>query len=725
MANQYTKLFIENKPVDLFVDESGTPELPLSVNRLVNDSKGSTRGDYSRASITIPASKTNVAILGLSNSFKSFRLEIDGQPVPFQGTAQTRRVQTKSNGYGDIQYKYELNLTAANGSWLIKLGNTKLSELTNEVIEWDITNVTLGFFSFPNVRNWAFGLIKWKEWENSKGTVGSDFHYMPSVEESTPLLYIRPLIIAAFNSIGYTVISDYLDTDEGSKLVIATPLNDKMPKGYNDEYLNTKVALTTPYTFALPIPNKFPFDVITKAAPSTLTAYDVATYKYEAPLSGYYSVSIDALFSNTPPPAGTFGFLVALQVNGTPVSPAIGFGFSSILSVPYPAGERLKAEGVVFVNEGDTISWLLQASAGIIIDEANGSFVGEATREFGMPINFKYLLDNLGFVDMLSGLKAIKNLSFETNEEARTVTIEPKDGYINTNREEGTSQEKEGFYKNLQKDYTQLIDREKTSNVNFPEFENVNIFKYKSDQEETTEWIEGNNVQGVYEARFNLDSGSIQSNTKTIEVPFFAKTIHVLDIQAKYPDTNVDPQFPLIYPQNYVLDPTATEADYNKSPRIMYHAGQRFGALEGVDGYIELFGQQGTQTRVPATFMVNYNDQSGLDPNLGFNSAIINGIKSMGQLEKCYLKELARKKKAQLKDSYVKFNSIDNQNFSFRIKAMISNQRYVVQELKSYNPLRDNPTQFFFFLDAYPTQEDVNNIQDNGLIPVVSLLTTV
>ena len=100
----------------------------------------------------------------------------------------------------------------------------------------------------------------------------------------------------------------------------------------------------------------------------------------------------------------------------------------------------------------------------------------------------------------------------------------------------------------------------------------------------------------------------------------------------------------------------------------------------------------------------------------GSQSALEKQIETVSQV---------RKKKGEVYNAYVKFNSIDNSNFSFRLKAFKHGQRYVVQELKGYNPLKDAPTQFYFFLDAYPTQTDVQNIQDNGLLPVVSLLTTV
>jgi hypothetical protein len=724
MANQYTKLFINNTEIDLFTDERGTPQLPLNVNRLVNDLKGSVRGDYSRVSITVPATKINISVLGKSKAFKPFRIQVDGQP-DFNGTAQVRRIQNQSNSYADIDYKYEINLISNNSSWQVLLGNTYLSELTTEAVDWNGANVAAGFLSEPNVRNWAFALIKWKQWENSKGT-GTDFHFMPSVTETTPLLYIRPLIHAAFNSIGYTLNSEYLDTDEGSKLVIDTPLFDKMPNSFNDQYLNTSVSLSAPVTFT-GAENKLPCDVVDSFAPNNPTAYNTTSFQYTAPLTGYYTVDVEVLFNAIAPPTPQYSFIVLLQVNGVVAVPSIGFGYTNVGSgaVPYPAGVRARGNmGVVFANAGDTISYFMNSSPSLTIDEAKMTFTGEAVREFGMPIDFKYLLGKLKALDLILGLKVVKNLCFQTDEDSKTVTIEPKDGYINTARIGNVSETKEGFYKEQQKDYTQLVDYSKPSNTEYPEFEAVNIFKYKSDSDPTIEWVEGENELAIYEARFNLGEDFTQSTEKTIEVPFFAKTIHVTDFQAKYPNTDIDPQFPLIYNQNYVLDPTAIEADYNKTVRLFYHAGQRFGDLEGVDGYIELNEAQGLQTRVPATFMVNYNDTTGLDPNLGFNTEIINGIKSMGQLEKCYLRELKRKKDGELYNAYIKFNSIDNRNFSFRIKAYKNGQKYVVQELKGYNPLVDSPTQFYFFLDVYPTQEDVNNIQNNSLLSIVSLLTT-
>ena len=83
MANQYTKLIINGLEVDLFDSE----ELPLNITKRVNNIDGKVQGDFSRASVTVPATKTNINILGQTRAFYPFRIEVDGAPS-FSGTAQ-------------------------------------------------------------------------------------------------------------------------------------------------------------------------------------------------------------------------------------------------------------------------------------------------------------------------------------------------------------------------------------------------------------------------------------------------------------------------------------------------------------------------------------------------------------------------------------------------------------------------------------------------------------
>ena len=287
MANQYTKLFINNQEIDLFKAE----ELPLNITKRVNNIEGEIQGDYSRASVSVPATSTNALILGDSRRFFDFRIEVDGQPS-FNGTARVRKGKTFSQGYAAIKETFEINLISNNSSWFVQLGETMLSDLIDLIVDFTQANILTGFVSDPSLRQHGFTFIKLKEWENSISTPPS-IRYLPSVFESTPVLYVKPLIEEAFNSIGYTIQSDFFDTDMFKKLVLPTFLPDKMPSGYNEKYLNTKVSMAAPSIFP---PGAFAvilFDTIDQAAPASPTAYNPVTGVYTCPLAGYYEIILE------------------------------------------------------------------------------------------------------------------------------------------------------------------------------------------------------------------------------------------------------------------------------------------------------------------------------------------------------------------------------------------------------------------------------------------------
>jgi hypothetical protein len=719
MANQYTKLFINNQEIDLFKAE----ELPLNITKRVNNIEGEIQGDYSRASVSVPATSNNVLILGDSRQFFDFRIEVDGQPS-FNGTARVRKGKTFSQGYAAIKETFEINLISNNSSWFVLLGETMLSSLTDLVVTFSQANILAGFVSDPSLREHGFTFIKLKEWLHPVG-VAPNIRYQLSLLEATPVLYIKPLIEKAFNSIGYTIQSDFFDTDMFKKLVLPTFLPKKMPFGYNEKYLNTKVSHTAPFTINA-VANPFIYDTIDQAAPQNPTAYNTLTGKYTCPVDGYYEIIISWTFGS-PFVIGPGDSLIAvLNINGLPTNPLVGFGWPQ-LGGQYPANETLTASTIVLANAGDTISTVIGVgtAAVIPIDKAEMIINGEAIIKEGVDIDFKFLLENYSFRNFFSGIIAMFNLSIETNEVAKVVTIEPKDNYFNTSRTPTTTEIKEGFYGNTQKDYSQLIDYSKSGSFDFPEMEGSFNYTFVSDSDPTADFVEGINDFKIYEARFLMGEGSNPTKIKSKEIPFFAKTIHVSDFEATAPDSNAVPQFALIYPTNFILDPTATEERTDIKPRILYFAGQRTGGnFPESDGYIELFEAIGVLTPNPISFMVNYTDRTGLDPNLGFDTQIINGASSSGLLQKFYLQELTRNNIAELRKNYVQFNSIDYLNFTHRTKAFIDGERYIVQTLEGFNPLKDAPTQFVFYKDEFPDSDNILQIQNSPLLGVVTLLSS-
>ena len=717
MPNAYTKLFIDNQEIDLYKAD----ELPLNITKRVNSIDGEVQGDFSRTSVTVPRTKNNKAILGDTRAFRIFRIEVDGQPS-FNGIAKVRRGNTYAQGSASIKETYDINLVSNNSSWFALLGDSFLSEFTDLVVNFDEAEILLGFIADPANIDYGFTFVKLKEWANSTGA-GTTLRYQLSLYESTPLLYIKPLVLAAFASIGWTVNSDFFDTDYGKKLTMPTFLPEKMPKEYNDEYLNTSVSISAPLVLPAGTAATLIYDVIDVAAPSNPIAYNVATGIYTCPLDGYYEITIEVEIPAAPVPIFDNEYGGGAFHNGVSLAP---YGRVHFKFPDYPGGQTLSVTYIVFANKNDTIetghAWLsAPAGASLTLDAARMTITGEATSVQGMPIDFKFLLTQYKFKDFIKGLICMHNLTFESDDVARTVTIEPKDLYLNQTRTPTTSELKEGFYRSDPKDYSKLIDKSKKGNYKFLSVAGTHVYKYASDSDETADWIEGINDLKIYEARFKMSSGANAASVKTKEVPFFAKTIHLLDSLARFPDTEISPQFPLVYPQNEVLDPTATDQRYDIQPRIFYFAGQRADTYR--DGEIELLEFPSVNTKNPVAFMVNYNDISGLDPNMGFNNVIINGYESKGLLQRYYLQELARLDRGKTKGNYVKFNSIDYLNFTFRTKAFIDGLRFIVQTLEGFNPLIDAPTNFVFLEDKFPDSDDVDNIENSGLKGVVTTFT--
>lgn len=725
--NQYTKLIIDSIEVDLYDVET----LPLAIVKRINNLDGDVQGDFSRVSVKIPATKKNVNLLGRSRALFPFRIEVDGSPN-FSGLAQCRRGKTMSIGYGSIEENYELNLISNNSTWFNLLGNTLLSDCTDIVEPWDVTRVSFGW---SGGGDYAFMLIKWREWETWTGS-----YYGIKYQESTPGLFIVPLIRNAFAIIGYTVESDFLDTTDIKKLILPTPIPKKLGADYSAKYMDVSVSLSAPITITAGTVGKFPFDIIDSVNPQNPLCYDTVTFEYTVPQTGYYQIDLLMTFSGVVP-VGNYLFVALVFVNGIGVSPGVGLGFDSPNS-NYPLNSSpVRGTGVVYVQAGDIIhieyfcGIPLTISQNIDILTATMSITGEATKEWGMPIDFKFLLKDWRFLDMLIGLKTIFNLAFETNENTRTVRIEPLDRhrnkckYISNSNPTSIDETIEGFYKDSEtKDYSQLIDYDKEGKFDLEPTDGVHRFKWKDAGDETEEWVQGVNDLKIYDANYLMGNGADLAEENDWEVPFFVKTIHVLDVQARYPNTIIIPQFPLIYPKNYVLDPTAVEADadFDIEPRLMFHMGRRvFLDTDVSDGLFELYDDATLigPSYVPATFMVNYNDTTGLDPSLSFANEIINGVTVTGLLQNYHLQNTLRQEVGEIRENYVRFNSIDNNNFTFRIKAIIDSQKYVVQEIEGFNPLTDSPTNFKFYLDIHPTELDVMNIQNTPLKGVVSLLS--
>ena len=716
----YNKILIDGQPVDLFEDQENN----FLLDRIIEDLDGSTRGDYSLSELQIPKTKNNDSIIKEAGVFMSIIATANGLQT-FRGLATLVRVDHNLKPYGLTRAKsYRLELTSSNSSWIQLLQNTTLSELTDTKISFTSGNVQIGTQAAPQIRDYAFGFIKWKEWENNNGQTGADFLYTPSFTEATPLLYIAPLVRAGFAKAGYNIVSDWLDSETIQKRVIDVPLPDKMPQAYNEAYTNT-AAISNGFTFLTGTSGNIPCDVITKTPIENPTAYNNSTYEYTVPYDGFFEMKLSATFGATPPPETTYFWFASPQLNGTSLTnDPIGYSYTpnplSFPNRPFIPNGTYTESVIVSASAGDVLTWEFLAGGTNTMLSALVEFNGEAAKQTGLSIDFKYFLTEDLFLDMLSGLKAAYNLSFETNENTKTVYLEPSDGNILVNQTLGITEYKEGLYKSNTKNYDSLIDLSKRSYEDYTIAPKVRKLKWEFDQDPTADALnEGSGLQ-VYEATFTSGLESATGQEDFVVVPYFAACLHVLDIETRHPESSKTPQFPLIYSQDYFEDPTSTSANYNTRRHHMHFEGIR---PSGQDGYFEVL--EWGKFPVPALFMVNSNaDNPALSPNLGFSDFTTSGGTSIGLARRYYLQSLERTEKSAVRNCFVFFNQVDNINFSFQKKAYLEGIKYIIQKIKSFNPDSDDSVNFLFLEDKVPDGSTLDKKTDSLLNPIVSLNVT-
>ena len=684
----YNTITIDAKELELYEDS-------LKGLNLINRSlsiDNQTVGGYSRTTLVVPATKANRATFNGNNEVYDIVFKASSQSI-LKGTAFVNKVNYKASSYGLSEDSFELNIVLGNANWILKLKGVALSELTNEVITWNEPNVNKGFISEPSTRNWAFALIKYKEWKNNKGT-GTDFHYMPSVKESTPCLYVKPLIKEAFKKAGYKILGSFFESEEFSKLILPVPLPHKMPLSYGEKYANINLSLN-PNTTISYSRGGFPTVVLLNGNPVIVQAlplvfpnfqyapnavglmYDTTTGEYTAQVAGYYEVA--ASFKLPSPFAMDNNSIFAVQASVNNVLlPRAWMIMLNESGYPQNLIGRVRGSQLVFLNQGDilTISLAYKNNIDIDILECDIEIKAEAVNSFGSIIDFKYLLSDLYAIDLINLVQKMYNLSIFPDNDARTVFIAPQDLYTETSTALNSVTPKEGFLKSATIDRTSKVELTKGAKEIASPMRQPILFQYKTNEGATEKYINESNAVDLYSCLYT-PLGRLLSKESIKVTAQGEYTIHTMDLQAKYPNESITPQFPLIYPQNYILDPTATAADNQIELRILYHAGQRKGILTGVDGYIELFEAQGLKTPVPATFMINYNDESGKDVNLGFNTVEFNGNRVQGLFEKYHAKKTKRQTSKSILQCTFRLSFLDKQNFTPRNRIHISGKNYV------------------------------------------------
>jgi len=698
----YRKLIIDGIETDLPTDFN--PSLTYEINE-----DGVIVAARAKRSIRLPATTTNDALFEdwgaiatlnpNATVFKDFVFETGGVTL-FAGKAQIQSSDVVSARYRFKASGYDVDLYGTNADWFFLLKDTLLRDLTYTDKIYNSAAVITGWVADYDLGDESgFTLVKWKEWATA-GQV--------DIDEFTPYLFIRSILDKAFDSIGYTILSDFFDTDNFKKLILLAPLPDLYPAEFSADYLNVSLAQPAANISSIGVFYLFPLQPV---VPNISNPYNAGTGFYTAPFSGYYEVELTANVVST---IGTWGFDAFVSINSTLV-PIIGgeqIDFPGVSSGNATSSTR---SNVFFLNAGDTLSFLhiISASDPSTTFEFTMNIVGEAETAFGSLIAFRYLLQDWKVSDFIKGLQQMFNLRFEADVERQTIRIEPADNYLMRTRPT-PEQVYTGFYTDNQTDLTQNLDLsvegKQYSENNQPQ---ATILQYITEGE-TDEFVDENNVLGFFAAQYTLPANKYNTKVETKENPFFAKTISTIDNELRDPTSLVEVQLPLIYPQNYILDPTATEANYQVQPRILYSPGVR-----GSNGYVN-YSFLGAPYPYPFAFMTNYN--SPRDWSISFANETVQGQQVTGLLDAFYLQDFARKRIAKRLEIAYFWDSLQMLALSFRNKIVLDNVEYILQKIDGYKPLEDSSTRTVLIKDQSPEQEDADAITGGLVVGIANLV---
>jgi len=709
----YRRLTIDGTVVDL-------PQSGLTYSLVYEvDDEGFVSGAYSKRSIDLPSTGVNDALFedwyaaGTNNeltapTLKPFVFE-DGGVQILSGQAELQSAVLMSDRYRYKARNYKVDLYGTNADWTIRMKDLKIRDLDFTPAVLDTVTVLSGWNATYDTGDYfGFTLIKWKEW-NTAGEVG--------IDEFTPFLFIRSIIDKAFDTIGYTLSSSFFDSDIFKRMILPLPMPERYPEEFSQDYINVELEEPGTSTSAVGLSYVFP----NYQQPNLSTPYNPTTGYYTCPFTGYYQVTLSADITST---SGTWSLVIGAVVNATPLNTVFianqGLGFGDFLFPTSGSQSGSLIYPVIYLAAGDTISLtnLFGGTDPANIYKFNMNIIGEAEYAFGSILQFKYLTKNWKVLDLIKGLQHMFNLRFEANPQAGTLKIEPADPYLyrqDTAPSTVPQTLETGFYQVPKFDSTQTLDLEVDAElINVNDIDENTIFSYITDSP-SEEAAETDEPLGIFSAQYALPQDRFNEKTTTIENPFFAKTVHTNDRSIQGVTAITSLQIPLIYPQDYQLDPTATEIDSDIQPRVLYFVGYR--GLQK-DSTVNYNFTSGVDLAPPLSFMVNYNNAA--DFQIGFGREFIEGQQVPGLFEAFWLQEYARKRIGKRLEAYMFWDLLTINSLSFQNKLLIDGLEWVLQKIDGYSAQSDSSTKTILLMEQGPTDVDLSNTTYSNILGIIN-----
>jgi hypothetical protein len=695
------KIYIDNQVVDLPVNDLN---LNLTYSLKDRDGFAVNTGSRSEYSFEFPSTHNNDLIFSrfydVSEETQNKQvlltasIEVNGLPF-FSGLAQLTSTTIEADLFYWKGQTYKVSFYGNNVDWVAQLKNKYLYQYDYGTHVFD-SGTVLSSFSNVYTDIYKYILIKWKDW-----TVSGEVQW----SELTPALFVKAILDRIFSDIGYTYQSNFFSLDSAERLIMPIPLGEKIDDPqYAEDYLN--VVLTEPGTtneYFNPSPPYLvtPYLFPNVVQPNLATPYNIGTGFYTVPVSGYYYVRINVNVNSTG--FHRSWFQAVINNNPTNLINNSDILFGGLFAPYFGSASASKESDIVFLNAGDTISLALANSEvppgqNLTTWDYSLEIYGEAIVSSGLTINFGYFINKeWNSLDFIKGLAHAFNLTFQTDVDNRTVTIEPADTYLNQSRPAVQNNE-QGFYETTISDLTEDVDLIKGGEVySRSDINQLVKFTWQYDSNDPTlEALNGIEAVALHQSRFTFIQNRFQKDEDVIENPFFSTTLVIADSTIQGANTTKTPMIPIIWSQNYLENTISIEANYDIMPRLL--------ATDKTDpdynGTININdGSTVNEYDTPVAYMVDYNNTTGDFISLSFGSETVNGFYIKGLLERFYLQEFIRRQAGKEVECYIFWDALMIRQLDFRKRVNIHGDNYILQEINSFSVTSNESTKTYLIYD--------------------------
>ena len=697
------KLFIGGQEVDLNQDEVNVT-IDYSIE---NIDLGNISGAHSKRNVTLPATKTNVSIFQnitdagaiVTNAYKllSARLEADGVPI-LTGKARLEGADLQAINSGFLASSFKVSLIGNNADWFADVGNILVRDLGWDDIEINTANVKTNYD--PLTSEHCYILMKWKAWQNETYIVNN---------EMTPAIFIWQILEKAFLNRGYQLNSIF-KTDPFNRLII--PMGLELGADYLNDFVNLRASIPSPslvdnITYPSPVLITFTNET---TSPNFDTGGNYSSGVYTVPITATYTLKAELNIANTIlVPTPTDEILVGWEINGV-------FEEGEDLGQEPSFNDSVNIEFLTDLLEGDLVRFVVKHNNCGFLMGLNGSIEitgSKAIFETGRTFDLQYVIPISWYVrDVIADLTTVFNLAWETNVQSKQVYAYPKDDYTIRYRADATGAISlttfEGFFKGSDKYDLNTRDLDGSEFQILDGYKSSQVLAYATD-DDTTNKEEARRGVNIYSGGYNFPSDRFDNGVEFIYTKFFAKTIHISDVEITSGGI-YGAQMPLLFGDDYNTV-TDAEPNYNLAPRLLYYAGRR----SGLDGYIRLYDDASSAASAfdfPAAFMVNYNDPSGGDFNLSFSDEVTNYTNVMqGIFKTFHLQTYKRIELGKVYTTFAKVKPKDITQLSFRRKGIIGSSNFIIQSIE-YNPKSNSPAKTVLLYDEKPNVNDLTKVSN-------------